>query len=195
MSVDILYYTGQGVDYTSRWLARGFMTAAVIYAFSGISGAHANPAVTLGFTLRGVFSPAMMLWYWLAQFAGSFAAALLLELLFGRSLIYFGASHPGPQYGHVVAATCEAVLTFALMLMILLLAPKGGRRQAVCARRRLSGSRERIHCGADQRSIDESVAIDCSATAIGRVRPCLDLCNWTGCGRGNRRRRTRDVNR
>lgn len=48
-SVDTLYYSGAGVDYVSRWLARGFVTAAMVYAFSELSGAHADPAVTLAF--------------------------------------------------------------------------------------------------------------------------------------------------
>jgi glycerol uptake facilitator-like aquaporin len=51
ISVDVLYYTGHEVDYVSRWLARGFVAAAVIYAFGEISGAHADPAVTFGFAL------------------------------------------------------------------------------------------------------------------------------------------------
>ncbi len=118
MGVDILYYTTHEVDYVSRWLARGFATAVVIFAFSEISGAHVDPAVTLGFTLRRVFSARMLAAYWIAQFAGSFAAAALLGAYFG-SAIAFGASHPGPTVPPLVAVLCEVVLTAIVMLVIL----------------------------------------------------------------------------
>ncbi len=120
--VDVLYYTGAGhVDYVSRWLARGFITAAMIYAFSQVSGAHIDPAVSLGFVVRRAMPVAQMLWYWLAQFAGGFGAALLLFALWGHALV-LGASHPGPSYTHAQAAIVEAVLTFLLMLVILMTA-------------------------------------------------------------------------
>ncbi len=117
-SVDVLYYTTHQVDYVSRWLARGFVTAAVIYAFSEISGAHADPAITLGFTLRGVFSARMLALYWVAQFAGSFAAAGLLLAAFGAN-VALGASHPGPTIPPFEAALAEVVLTAIVMLVIL----------------------------------------------------------------------------
>ncbi|MBV8149196.1 MAG: aquaporin [Candidatus Eremiobacteraeota bacterium] len=122
ISVDVLYYTGEHVDAVSRWLARGFITAAVIYAFSETSGAHLDPAVTIGFALRRVFSLPMTAAYVVAQFAGSFIAAGLCMLLFGGSQLALGASHPGPGFSAPVAAATEAVLTFALMLVILMTA-------------------------------------------------------------------------
>ncbi|MGA8535024.1 MAG: aquaporin [Candidatus Tumulicola sp.] len=119
--VDVLYYSTHEVDYVSRWLTRGFATAVVIFAFSEISGAHVDPAITLGFTLRRVFSPAMLVAYWIAQFAGSFAAAALLATLFGRA-IALGASHPGPSFTPLQAVGCEIVLTAIVMLTILITA-------------------------------------------------------------------------
>jgi aquaporin Z len=119
-SVDILFYTGHGVDDVSRWLARGFATAVAIYAFADISGAHIDPAITLAFALRRVFSPLLVVPYWLAQFAGAFAAAGLLMALFGRGSLPLGASHPGSGFTQVEAVLCEVVLTFIVMLTILL---------------------------------------------------------------------------
>ena len=119
-SVDILYYTGDHVDDVSRWLARGFAAAIVIYAFSETSGAHADPAVSIGFTLRRVFPLPMMLAYVAAQFAGGFAAAGLLAALFGVKTLTLGASHPGPHFTSPEAAACEVVLTFFLMLVVLM---------------------------------------------------------------------------
>jgi aquaporin Z len=118
--VDILYYTGHHIDDVSRWLARGFITAVVVYAFSEVSGAHADPAVTLGFALRRVFSPLLILPYWAAQFAGAFAASGLLAALFGALSLRVGASHPGPSFSQLDAMLCEIVLTFILMITILM---------------------------------------------------------------------------
>ncbi|HEY5426388.1 MAG TPA: aquaporin [Candidatus Tumulicola sp.] len=118
IGVDILYFTGHQVEDVSRWLARGFVAAAAIFAFSAISGAHLNPAVTFGFALRGVFPWSRAGAYAVAQFAGAFGATGLAYLLYGP-LLKFGASHPGPGFGAGVAATCECVLTAMTMLVIL----------------------------------------------------------------------------
>lgn len=120
--VDVLYYTGTGhIDYVSRWLARGFIAAAMIYAFSEVSGAHIDPAVSLGFFVRRAMPLRQMLWYWTAQFAGGFGAALLLFALWGHAIV-LGASHPGPSFTHLQAAIAEVILTFLLMLVILMTA-------------------------------------------------------------------------
>ncbi|MBV8074154.1 MAG: aquaporin [Candidatus Eremiobacteraeota bacterium] len=117
-AVDVLFYTGGHVDFVSRWLARGFVTVAMIYAFSEISGAHIDPAVSLGFAARRVFGVRLMLEYWAAQFAGAFAAAGLAFALWGNQ-IALGASHPGPEYSQTVAFVAEVVATFLLMTVIL----------------------------------------------------------------------------
>lgn len=121
-TVDVLYFTRTGnVDFVSRWLARGFITTALIYAFSGISGAHLDPAVSLGFAVRRAMPVGQMLWYWVAQFAGGLAAALLVFALWGHA-IALGASHPDPQFTRAEAVAAETVVTFILMTVILLTA-------------------------------------------------------------------------
>jgi aquaporin Z len=90
----------------------------MIYAFSEISGAHIDPAVSLGFALRGVLRFPQMLAYWIAQFAGGFAAAALAYSLWHHDVV-LGASHPGTGYTHIVAFLAEIVATFLLMLVIL----------------------------------------------------------------------------
>jgi aquaporin Z len=122
IGVDVFYYTQGNIDYASRWLTRGLVTAAVIYAFSETSGAHADPAVTIGFVLRRVFPIPIALAYIAAQFAGAFVAAALWLALVGRSSLALGASHPGPHFSSLEAAAAEVVATFALMLTILMTA-------------------------------------------------------------------------
>lgn len=116
--VDIQYFTGAHVDYVSRWLARGFIISAMIYTFGNISGAHLDPAVSFGFTLRKAMTVQQMLVYWVAQFAGGFAAAGLAWVLW-KNAVVLGASHPGPRFTQFEAVVTEIVLTFLLMLVIL----------------------------------------------------------------------------
>ncbi len=117
-SVDILYYTGHHVDWVSRWLARGFITVALIYVFSEISGAHINPAISLGFALRRAMAWPLMLMYWLLQFAGAFTAAGLAYALWGAQ-VALGASHPGPGFTPLEAVIAEIIVTFLLMTVII----------------------------------------------------------------------------
>ncbi len=124
--MDVFYYTQGNIDYASRWLARGLVTSAVIYAFSETSGAHADPAVTIGFLLRRVFPMPLALAYICAQFVGAFAAAALWLALVGPSRLALGASHPGSHFSAIVAASAEVVATFALMLTILMTAQEEG---------------------------------------------------------------------
>ncbi|AZM46547.1 aquaporin [Streptomyces sp. WAC 06738] len=49
-----------------------------VYVAGGISGAHLNPAVTLGFAARRDFPWRKVLPYWLAQVVGAFVAAALI---------------------------------------------------------------------------------------------------------------------
>ncbi|MBV9102762.1 MAG: aquaporin family protein [Candidatus Eremiobacteraeota bacterium] len=116
-AVDIAYYTTGHIDDVSRWLARGFITAAMIYSFSECSGAHIDPAISLGFTVRGVFPVRKLVPYVIAQFAGGFLAAFLIWLWW-RSTIALGASHPGPGQPAGLAFATEIVLTFLVMMVI-----------------------------------------------------------------------------
>ncbi len=122
IGVDIFYYTQGNVDYSSRWLARGLSVAAIIYAFSEISGAHVNPAVTLGFVFRRVFPIGVASAYIAAQFAGALIASAMFLTVFGAQTLALGASHPAPHVSPLLAAAAELVLTFALVLIILMTA-------------------------------------------------------------------------
>src|SRR5579883_1069685 len=51
-------------------LVFGLVIAAMIYATGHLSGAHLNPAVTLGFALARHFPWRRLLGYWLAQCGG-----------------------------------------------------------------------------------------------------------------------------
>jgi len=54
----INHYVGGGpISRTAAVIAPGAVVMAMIYAWGPLSGLHINPAVTFGFTARGVFPP------------------------------------------------------------------------------------------------------------------------------------------
>ncbi|HEY7358149.1 MAG TPA: aquaporin, partial [Ktedonobacterales bacterium] len=102
-------------------LVFGLVIAAMIYANGHISGAHFNPAVTLGFVLARHFPARRLAGYWLAQFAGAIAAAAALRLLLGESA-HLGANIPAGSGGAWQAFGLESILTFFLMFVIMAVA-------------------------------------------------------------------------
>lgn len=97
----------------------GLIVTAMIYAVGHISGAHFNPAVTLGFAVARHFPWKEVLIYWLAQFLGAITAIVLLHSILPQGFSY-GATVPNVL--PLAAVTWEAVLTFLLMFVIIAVA-------------------------------------------------------------------------
>ena len=102
-------------------LVFGLIITVMIYAFGHISGAHFNPAVTLGFVLVRHFPVKRLAGYWLAQCSGALLAAGCLRLLFGP-VANVGATLPMGSGGAWQSFGLEALLTFFLMLVIMAMA-------------------------------------------------------------------------
>lgn len=66
-------------------LTFGLIVLAMIYAVGDVSGAHLNPAVTLGFCAARRMPWADALPYIASQCAGAFAASGILRLLFPQN--------------------------------------------------------------------------------------------------------------
>ncbi len=105
--------------------AVGLVLMAMIYSIGPISGSHINPAVTLGFALRGAFHWSRVVPYWVAQTVGAVLAALLLFAVFGN-VAHLGANLPAPSAGPVAAFIMEAALTTLFVLVILGTAEEAG---------------------------------------------------------------------
>jgi aquaporin Z len=106
---------------TMRMVISGFLfglTGALIAVspVGDVSGAHINPAVSLGFLLMGKFKPRVAFGYVLAQLTGSLLGCLPLVVWgkMGRS-IDFGASLPGQGYSVWTVLLGEVVTTFGLI--------------------------------------------------------------------------------
>jgi aquaporin Z len=107
---------GGAVTHVGIALTFGLVVLALVYALGDVSGAHLNPAVTLGFFAARRFPAREVIPYLLSQGAGALLASALLRLLFpGHPTL--GLTHPaGPASQSFVL---ELVLTLLLMFVIL----------------------------------------------------------------------------
>lgn len=108
--------TGGEVTHVGIGLTWGLIVMAMIYAFGEISGAHFNPAVTIGFAYAKKFPWKEAPKYIFFQVAGAFVASLILLLLFPDSE-FLGSTIPKVNAWR--AFVLELLLTFFLMLVII----------------------------------------------------------------------------
>lgn len=114
--VDALY--PHGIGHVARYLAPGIAVAAMIWALSGVSGAHINPAISLAFFFRRSFAAVLVGPYVVAQLIGATAAALLLRLMF-RGDIALAITKPLLPFTPAQAFATETTLTAILAFVIL----------------------------------------------------------------------------
>jgi aquaporin NIP len=104
-----------GLPPTAVALAFGLTIGVMVYALGHVSGAHFNPAVSIGFAIGGHLPMGRALTYAVAQVTGAIAAALLLRLTLGPG-VRLGVTQPSGS--DLQAFVWESVLTFFLMLVI-----------------------------------------------------------------------------
>ncbi len=104
------------VSHVGIALTFGLVVLAMIYAVGDVSGAHLNPAVTLGFLAARRFSAGRVVPYLASQCAGAILASLVLRLLFPAHAT-LGATQPAGDA--VQSFVLEGILTFILMFVIL----------------------------------------------------------------------------
>ena len=121
-----------GIGFVGVSLAFGLTVLTGAYAFGHVSGAHFNPAVSIGLWAGGRFPAKDLLPYIVAQVLGGIVAAfILLQIAQGNASFLIDGSSPGAfasngygalsPGGYTVAAAflCEVVLTAVFLIVIM----------------------------------------------------------------------------
>ena len=109
-------------DWLAIGLAFGLTVMACIYVFGKISGAHLNPAVTIGLLVSKNISLIDSVYYIVAQAIGAVLGSLLLFVCLGAPAVTIGglgATAPGLSVGYIPAMIAECIGTFFLMLVVM----------------------------------------------------------------------------
>jgi aquaporin Z len=108
--------SGGSITHVGIALTFGLIVMVMIYALGDVSGAHLNPAVTLGFFAARRLPAREVVPYILSQCAGALAASLTLRFLFPAHPT-LGSTLPAGTAAQ--SFVFEVILTFLLMLVIL----------------------------------------------------------------------------
>jgi len=106
-------------------LAFGLALAIVVASIGHVSGAHVNPAVTLGMAAVKKFPWNYVPIYIAAQLVGAVLAALATWLTFGgpgRSEANLAATYPAQGVGDLQAFVVEILITFILVFVVIAVA-------------------------------------------------------------------------
>ena len=117
---------GPAYDSLAVALAFGLALAAVVAAVGHVSGAHVNPAVTLGMAATGKFPWQYTPHYIGAQLVGAVLAAVATWITFGgagaRSEAKLAATYPAQGVGDLQAFVVEILITFILVFVVMAVA-------------------------------------------------------------------------
>ncbi len=119
-------FPGVGIGFVGVSMAFGLTVLTIVYALGHISGAHLNPAVSVGLWMSGRFNAKELLPYIIAQVLGGIAAAAVLYVIVtgnGSEIGSFAANgygdHSPGGYSLLAALVCEVVMTFMFLLIII----------------------------------------------------------------------------
>lgn len=116
-----------GIGLLGVSLAFGLTVMTLVYGLGHISGAHFNPAVSIGLWMGGRFDGKSLLPYIIAQVVGGIAGAAILYIIAtgksgaeigGFAANGYGENSPG-GYGLLAALVAEVVMTMMFLLIIL----------------------------------------------------------------------------
>jgi aquaporin TIP len=102
-------------------LAHGLAIAVMVSAVGHISGGHFNPAITFGFVITRRMALPLAGGYWVSQFAGAAAAALLLKWIYPTDAVdaaKLGVPILNDQIGTGRGLVLEMIMTFFLVWVV-----------------------------------------------------------------------------
>jgi aquaporin Z len=112
---------GGGGGLVAIALAHGLALSVAVAAFGGISGAHFNPAVTVGMLATGRIAAGRAVAYVITQLAGATAAAQACAMIFPAAAVAeanLGIPLPASWATAGTVIGVEIILTFLLMTAI-----------------------------------------------------------------------------
>jgi aquaporin Z len=112
---------GSGGGLVAIALAHGLALSVAVSTFGGVSGAHFNPAVTIGMLATGRIAPAGAASYIVSQLAGATVAAKACAMIFPASAVAeanLGIPLPASWATTGTVIGVEIILTFMLMVAI-----------------------------------------------------------------------------
>ncbi len=119
-------FPGVGIGLMGVSLAFGLTVLTMAYTIGSISGAHLNPAVTIGCWVAGKIGTKDVLPYIISQILGAIAAAGVLFIIVtgnGSTIGTFAANgygdHSPGHYSMLAAIVTEFIMTFMFLLIIL----------------------------------------------------------------------------
>jgi len=119
-------FPGVGIGLVGVSLAFGLTVLTIAYSLGHISGAHLNPAVTVGLWIGGRINAKEVFPYIIAQILGGIAAAGILYIIVtgnGSAIGSFAANgfdeHSPGKYSMLAAIVTEFVMTFMFLMIIL----------------------------------------------------------------------------
>ncbi len=121
--------SGGAVSHVGVALTFGLIVSAMIYTIGDISGAHINPAVTIGFFAARRLEARNVIPYVVSQCAGAFAASVALRFLFPQSAT-LGATAPA---GSAVQSFILEMIMTALLMLVILSVSTGAREKGITA--------------------------------------------------------------
>jgi len=119
-------FPNMGIGFVGVSLAFGLTVLTIVYSLGHISGAHLNPAITIGLWVGGRVKSNIIMPYVISQILGGIAAAAVLYIIVtgnGSSIGNFAANgyaeySPG-NYSMLAALVTEFVMTFMFLMIIM----------------------------------------------------------------------------
>jgi len=121
--------SGGVVSHVGIALTFGLIVLAMIYALGEVSGAHLNPAVTIGFFAARRFPMRLVPGYILSQLIGAILASATLRLLFTQDSA-LGGTHP---QGLVLQSFALELILTAILMFVILSVSRGAQEKGITA--------------------------------------------------------------